>query len=193
MSHLIETAMYGLSQLFMLPVLLLVAALFLYAFHALGRFAMQARQRRRRDQRAFELHAALRADPQLSLADLEAIAVHRLEALRIASRIGPMLGLVATMIPMGPALMALADGQLQEVSRNLTIAFSAVILALIGSAITYAVVSVRRRWLATELSAIEAQRARAPAQPPLAHGDFADRTELQPAGALAGLASAGAQ
>ncbi len=161
MSRLIETAMYGLSQLFMLPVLLLVAALFLYAFHALGRFTMQSRQRRRSDGRAFELHAALRADPTLSLVELEALAVHRLETLRIASRVGPMLGLVATMIPMGPALMALADGQLQEVSRNLTIAFSAVILALIASAITYAIVSVRRRWLSTELCAIEARLAHA--------------------------------
>ena len=56
---------------------------------------------------------------------------------------------------MGPALMALADGQLQEVSRNLMVAFSAVILALIASAITYGIASVRRRWLATELAEIE--------------------------------------
>ena len=37
LSLLIENAMYGLSQLFMLPVLLLVTLLFFYSFHALGR------------------------------------------------------------------------------------------------------------------------------------------------------------
>ena len=34
--------------------------------------------------------------------------------------VAPMLGLVATMIPMGPALKALGDGQLTDVSRSLT-------------------------------------------------------------------------
>ncbi|HRP98137.1 MAG TPA: MotA/TolQ/ExbB proton channel family protein [Rhodocyclaceae bacterium] len=155
MSSLIESAMYGLSQLFMLPVLLLVAALFFYAFYALGVFAVEARQRGRNDARGFPLQAARRADATLCVTDLEALAVKKLEMLRIASRIAPMLGLVATMIPMGPALKALADGQLQEMSRNLMVAFSAVILALLAAAITYWIVSVRRRWLATELADIE--------------------------------------
>ncbi|MCL4757841.1 MAG: MotA/TolQ/ExbB proton channel family protein [Rhodocyclaceae bacterium] len=155
MSYPVESAMYGLSQLFMLPVLVLVAALFFYSFYAMGVFLIQARQRARNDPRGFELRMALRADPALGITDLEALAVRKLELLRIVTRVAPMLGLVATMIPMGPALKALADGQLQEVSRNLMVAFSAVILALIGAAITYWIVSVRRRWLATELAEIE--------------------------------------
>jgi biopolymer transport protein ExbB/TolQ len=67
-----------------------------------------------------------------------------------------MLGLVATMIPMGPALKGLSDGNLAQVSDNLTVAFSAVILALIAAAITYWIVSVRRRWLAEELAWLSA-------------------------------------
>jgi biopolymer transport protein ExbB/TolQ len=66
-----------------------------------------------------------------------------------------MLGLVATMIPMGPALKALGEGQLADVSRSLMVAFSAVILALIAAAITYWVVNVRRRWYAHDLAVIE--------------------------------------
>jgi biopolymer transport protein ExbB/TolQ len=62
---------------------------------------------------------------------------------------------VATMIPMGPALKALGDGQLADVSRSLMVAFSAVILALIAAALTYWVVNVRRRWYAADLLAIE--------------------------------------
>ena len=41
----IETAMYGVSQLFLTPVLILVAALFAYAFFALGAFIWQSVQR----------------------------------------------------------------------------------------------------------------------------------------------------
>ena len=59
------------------------------------------------------------------------------------------------MIPMGPALKALGDGSLGDVSRSLMVAFSAVILALIAAALSYAVVSVRRRWYAADLLAIE--------------------------------------
>jgi len=56
------------------------------------------------------LLAAQRADPGLTLAELAALALERLEFARIATRVAPMLGLVATMIPMGPALKALGDG-----------------------------------------------------------------------------------
>jgi biopolymer transport protein ExbB/TolQ len=74
-----------------------------------------------------------------------------MEGPRIASRVTPMLGLVATMIPMGPALRSLSDGNLAAVSQNLTVAFSAVILALIAASITFWVVNIQRRWLAEEI------------------------------------------
>ena len=155
MSNMIETILYGISQLFLIPVLLAVIAVFLYAFYALGAFFWQALQRRRNDPRGFELLAAARADSSLNIIDLEALAVKRLEASRLVSRVAPMLGLVATMIPMGPALKGLADGQLQEVSANLMVAFSAVIIALIAASLTYWTVNVRRRWYATELAEVE--------------------------------------
>ena len=82
-----------------------------------------------------------------------------MERARIVSRVAPMLGLVATMIPMGPALQSLADGQFADMSRSLTVAFSAVILALIAAAITYATVHVRRRWYAQDLLAVQRKRA----------------------------------
>ena len=43
-------------------------------------------------------------------------------------------------------------------SRSLTVAFSAVILALIAAAITYATVHVRRRWYAQDLLAVQRKR-----------------------------------
>lgn len=169
MQNPLELAMYGLSQLFLLPVLLAIGLLFFYAFYALGAFLWQSWQRRQGVAAGFELKQALREDPRQSLAVLEALAVERLEFVRIATRVAPMLGLVATMIPMGPALKALSDGQLADVSRNLTVAFSAVILALIAAAITYWVANVRRRWYATDLAAIEAGRGHLPG-----HGDVAE-------------------
>ena len=65
-------------------------------------------------------------------------------------------------------LIRLADGALQDVSRSLMIAFSAVILALLAAAISFTVVNVRKRWYAVDLAAIEAELAgqAAPQAPP---------------------------
>ena len=156
-ANLIELSMYQISQLFLIPTLVLIAALFLYAFWVLGEFALLAFYRRRGKGRLLVSHFC--RESTLSADALDVIAHKQLENPRIASRVTPMLGLVATMIPMGPALKSLSDGNLAKVSDNLTVAFSAVILALIAASITYWVVNVRRRWLAEELLEIEALRS----------------------------------
>jgi len=158
----IEVAMYDISQLFLYPVLIAIAALFAHAFYALGAFAWQAVARLRGQATGFELQAVRAARPGTTVVELETLAVKRLEFARIATRVAPMLGLVATMIPMGPALKALADGQLADVSRSLMVAFSAVILALLAAAISFTVVNVRKRWYAADLAAIEQDMAPAP-------------------------------
>lgn len=155
----LEHAMYGVSQLFLVPVMLAIGGLFAYAFVALGACLRQAWQRRRGDAAAFELHRLRSAQPGLADGELELQALRRLEPVRVATRVAPMLGLVATMIPMGPALQAMAGGQMGEVAQALTVAFSAVILALLAAAITYTVAQVRRRWYAAELLALAGRAA----------------------------------
>ncbi|MBS3936636.1 MAG: MotA/TolQ/ExbB proton channel family protein [Sulfuritalea sp.] len=157
MSQVLEALMYQISQIFLIPTLVVIALLFLYAFYALGAFIVQWWQRRRtppsRDgSRGYALVAWAKRNPQASADDLDVTAHKLLEVPRIATRVAPMLGLVATMIPMGPALKGLSDGNLAQVSENLMIAFAAVILALVAASITYWIVSVRRRWLAEELA-----------------------------------------
>lgn len=149
MQNLIEISMYQIGQFFLLPTLFLIALLFLYAFWILGEFAILTW--RRRAGRGRLLLTAYQDAPGMNDDELDVLAHKMLEHPRIASRVTPMLGLVATMIPMGPALRSLSDGNLAQVSENLTVAFSAVILALIAASITYWVVNVRRRWLAEEL------------------------------------------
>jgi biopolymer transport protein ExbB/TolQ len=154
MNTSVENAMYGVSQLFLLPVLLAIGLLFAYAFIALGACLVQGWQRRRGQLAGFELRLVRERAPTTSAAELELLALRRLELVRVATRVAPMLGLVATMIPMGPALQALSGGQMAEVARGLTVAFSAVILALLAAAITYTIAQVRRRWYASELMAL---------------------------------------
>lgn len=159
-SSAIELWMYQVGQLFMLPVLILVAAMFAYSLYALGSFLMQTLQRRSRNEKlaGYPLLQHAGKNENVSMDELDLLAHKLLEPSRIASRVAPMLGLIGTMIPMGPALKSLTDGNLGQVSGNLTVAFSVVIIALIAASITYWVFNVQRRWLAEEM--LEIQKGR---------------------------------
>lgn len=149
----LEATLYDLSRLFLVPVMVLILASLAYAVVSLGGLAAEA-VRRMRGERSGRL-AAHRQRTDCAIDDLELVVLRRLEWLRIVSRAAPMLGLVATMIPMGPALLALGTNNSQAVGENLVVAFSSVILALLAASITFFVYTIRRRWLLEELRAIE--------------------------------------
>lgn len=170
----IETLMYQVSNLLLLPVLILIATLFFYAFFVLGVFSSQYWQRTRSEKQyqqaiqspatdmlsvkrvnGYRLFSYFRSNPASTTTDLEIFAIKSLEKQRIVTRIAPMLGLVATMIPMGPALKSLADGNIQGISENLIIAFAAVIFGLVAASITYWTASVKKRWLVEELNDLQ--------------------------------------
>lgn len=168
----IEQIMYQLSDFFMAPVLCLIALLFIYSLFASGQFFSQSMQRRRHyksfiqllngklgSNRQLMLNGYPMANlanemPEISQDQLDVAALKELEGVRNVSRLAPMLGLIATMIPMGPALKSLADGNIQGISENLIVAFSAVIFGLIIASITFWIASVKKRWLVEELVAL---------------------------------------
>lgn len=158
----IETLLYAVSRIFLVPVMLLIAAALAYALFMLGAFAVEAWQRRRSDSpRELFAYARQAAGPDgqpPASDDLELWIMRRLEWLRIVSRTAPMLGLIATMIPMGPALLALGSNDGAAVGRNMVAAFSSVILALLAASICFFILTVRRRWLLQDLREYERQR-----------------------------------
>ncbi|MGC4249988.1 MAG: MotA/TolQ/ExbB proton channel family protein [Sphingobium sp.] len=149
----LEATLYDASRLFLVPVILLILAALAFALVSLGRFALEAGARRAgRPGRPLAAH---RRRTGCATDDLELLIMRRLEWLRIVSRSAPMLGLVATMIPMGPALLALGSNDGAAVGKNLVVAFSSVILALVAASISFFVYTIRRRWLLEELRTIE--------------------------------------
>lgn len=69
-----------------------------------------------------------------------------LDRLRGLSRFGPALGLMGTLVPLGPALVGLAAGDLQMMSNNLVIAFATTVVGLlIGTLATY-MLGIKKRW-----------------------------------------------
>ncbi|HEV2574759.1 MAG TPA: MotA/TolQ/ExbB proton channel family protein [Beijerinckiaceae bacterium] len=152
----LEHSLFEVSKLFLMPVLVLIALSLVYALTMLGAFLAESLLRMRGSYRSRLLHHAEASGA--ASADLELWIMKQLEWLRIVARCAPMLGLVATMIPMGPALLALTTNDSRSISENLVVAFSAVILALVSAAIAFFVLSIKRRWFLQELRAIERQR-----------------------------------
>ena len=160
----IEGVFYEISKLFLTPVLIVLAVFFLYAFYAAGAFAVEWSQRALSRPGRQPLHRYAARHPGANQEALELYLLRLIEPLRIVSRVAPMLGLVATMIPMGPALIAVTSGNAQGMAQNLVVAFAAVVIALIAAALTYVVLSVRRRWLLAELNELLNARGLLPAQ-----------------------------
>src|SRR5512140_802430 len=63
----------------------------------------------------------LAVKPLKLLQEYEFYTVKRLERTRILVRIGPMLGLMGTLIPLAPALAALAEGDTSTLAQKLRI------------------------------------------------------------------------
>ncbi len=89
------------------------------------------------------------------VADLEIEAADRLARMSLGVRVGPMLGLMGTLIPLGPALVGLSTGNLEEMARSFVVAFSTTVLGLFVGAACYGVWLARRQWYARDLADIE--------------------------------------
>lgn len=90
------------------------------------------------------------------LADFDLRSMRRLERTRMLVRFGPALGLMGTLIPLSPALQGLADGNVNQLTQNLRVAFSVTVLGLLIGAIAFSISLVRDRMYAQDLSDLEA-------------------------------------
>lgn len=62
------------------------------------------------------------------------------------AKIAPMFGLMGTLIPLGPGLMALGQGDTKTLSGSLLIAFDTTVAGLISAAVAYVISMMRKRW-----------------------------------------------
>lgn len=79
-----------------------------------------------------------------------------LEKTDIITRIGPTLGLMGTLIPMGPGLAALGTGDVNTLSQAIIVAFDTTVVGIGAGAIAYFVSKVRSRWYVEYLSNLDA-------------------------------------
>ncbi|WP_230623633.1 MotA/TolQ/ExbB proton channel family protein [Stutzerimonas stutzeri] len=109
---------------------------------------------------AGERFGGLRRWRMLTVAEIERRARRRLDRADLIARVGPMLGLMGTLIPLGPGLAALGDGNVQILSVAMRVAFDTTVLGLLIGVGGFALGRLRRRWYDELLDEIEAAEAR---------------------------------
>lgn len=81
-----------------------------------------------------------------NISQIEIIARKRIERADLIARVGPMLGLMGTLIPLGPGLAALGQGELQTLATAVTVAFDTTVLGLLAGIAGFVIGRLRRRW-----------------------------------------------
>lgn len=74
----------------------------------------------------------------------------------LVTKIAPMMGLMATLIPLGPGIVAMGQGDVSTLSQSLLIAFDGTVTGLVAGVVSMCVSKIRKRWYAKYSTSMEA-------------------------------------
>ncbi|TVP58969.1 MAG: flagellar motor protein MotA [Halomonadaceae bacterium] len=86
---------------------------------------------------------------------LARLAHRRIDRADLIARVGPMLGLMGTLIPLGPGLAALGRGELDLLAQAVTVAFNTTVLGLLAGILGFLLGRMRRRWYDAAMNELE--------------------------------------
>ena len=95
------------------------------------------------------------AQIQRLLANFEIAADKDLAISKTLTKLGPILGLMGTLIPMGPALAGLASGDIASMAYNMQIAFATTVVGLVAGAVGFLTQQVKPRWYLQDMTNLE--------------------------------------
>ncbi len=105
-------------------------------------------------------HPDFSEDMLMSLADniVESEQAHydkTLSATNLISKLAPMAGLLGTLIPLGPGIIALGQGDTQTLSDSMLTAFDTTVAGLLVAGVCLTIHTFRRRWYSAYMSDLE--------------------------------------
>ena len=74
---------------------------------------------------------------------------------RLLTKLGPVLGLIGTLISMSPALVGLSTGDISGMAYNMQVVFSATVVGLVISAVGLFTQQLKTRWYAKDVNNLE--------------------------------------
>ena len=96
-----------------------------------------------------------KAQVQRLLANFEIAADKDLAISKTLTKLGPILGLMGTLIPMGPALVGLSSGDIASMAYNMQVAFATTVIGLVAGAIGFLTQQVKQRWYLQDMTNLE--------------------------------------
>lgn len=95
------------------------------------------------------------AQTERVLSQFEDYVENDLSLPRTLGKMGPILGLMGTLIPMGPALVGLSTGDVASMAYNMQVAFATTVVGLVIGAIGTLVLQAKKRWAAQDFANME--------------------------------------
>lgn len=74
---------------------------------------------------------------------------------KILSKMGPVLGLIGTLIAMSPALVGLSTGDIAGMAHNMQVVFAATVIGLVVSAVGLITQQFKQRWYARDVNNLD--------------------------------------
>ena len=163
---LIEQLLYQVSTALYLPVIGGCALLVAYVPLQLGITLFDAWQRHRGHLpevesfklRLGQLRHRLKGYPRRLEIEVERLLQaeelelsRRLDRIRFVIKVGPALGLMGTLIPMGISLAALAEGNIPKMAGSMVTAFTATVAGLGAGVLAYLLALSRERWVRADV------------------------------------------
>ncbi|OPY70684.1 MAG: MotA/TolQ/ExbB proton channel family protein [Syntrophorhabdaceae bacterium PtaU1.Bin034] len=165
----LESFLYIISSVMLFPVVagLVLLTLWIVVYSGMfirewvdrrqGRYVAQSRYRRALEK---EMGAPReKANQDIALERLlqtnELRLVKSLDMIRFAIRVGPALGLMGTLIPMGISLSSLAQGNLPKMAGSMVTAFTTVVVGLACSVAAYLMSLVKEKWVRADMREME--------------------------------------
>lgn len=169
----LESFLYILSTVLFYPVIIGLILLTFWILISLGNFAREYLERKRNPNafvKLYKQHIELEISSDKNnevkntdilleklLQEEEQKLLKSLRKISFVIRVGPSLGLMGTLIPMGVALSSLALGDMPTMAGNMVTAFTTTIVGLATGVVAYLISLIREKWLGDDIRALEYQ------------------------------------
>jgi hypothetical protein len=159
----ISRALFGIANILLIPDVIMLIIFFIRSIILLVTTSMQYANRRKDghgslytkyrnllyDQEPSEAYADYLA------AQMEAEAAKDVNLSRLLTKLGPVLGLIGTLISMSPALVGLSTGDISGMAYNMQVVFSATVVGLVISVVGLFTQQLKSRWHQQDISRLE--------------------------------------
>ena len=74
---------------------------------------------------------------------------------KLLAKVGPVLGLIGTVIAMSPALTGLSQGDISKMASNMQVVFATTVVGLVVSLVGLVTLQFKQRWYAKEVNQLD--------------------------------------